>query len=170
VKILIVGTIDAQHDNREEVLCERLQSDLKKRNHEVYLCYLPFKRDLFSAVEQIFAYSLIDTHRSDALITVGYPACFVPHKNDLKVSYLFDCYPQIHEEFTFKLREHKVEERSKIIEAITQAEEKTLKTIKAIFTASTELNDTINKRYGVTGQVLYFDDENISGRIEGALL
>jgi hypothetical protein len=169
MKILITGTIDADFDNREEIFCEQLSTGLIKAGHEVDVCYLPFKRDMLNAAEQIFAYSLVDTMRADALVTVGYPACFVPHRNEKKVSYLFDCYPEIHEDFSFKLREHRVEERIKITEKILIAESRTFKGINKIFAATEELSRNINMRYGVDAEILSLNDKKLVERVESAL-
>lgn len=170
MKLLIIGTIDADYENREEVLCERILVEMEQGGHDVNLIYLPFKRDMLNAAEQIFAYSLVDTAGADAIITVGYPACFVPHSNERKVSYLFDCYPEIHEKFIFQLREHRVEERQRVIEAITLAERKAFAATKRVFTGSEELYLSMNERYGVVAGFLPSDDVDLSKKIECVLL
>ena len=170
MKILIIGTIDADFENREETLCEHLSSEYGNQGYEVDICYLPFKRDMLNAAEQILAYNLVDTAHADALITVGYPACFVPHRNEKKVCYLFDCYPEIHENFSYKLREHRVEERIKIAERITIAERKTFKSIRHIFAATEELSQRLYIHYGITVKFLPLNDVYLVERIERALL
>ena len=170
MKILIIGTVDADYNDREEVLCERLFYELGQREHDVDVIYLPFKRDMLNAVEQIMAYSLVNSARADALITIGYPACFVSHPGNKKISYLFDCYPEIHEKFGFKLREHRVEERVKIIENITIAEENALVEAKAVFVASEKLQHYVNTRYKINGCLLLADDTNMADRIEEQLV
>ena len=169
MKILIICTIDASFTDREEVLCERLSRELAELKCEVDVCYLPFKRDMLNASEQIFAHSLIDTTRADALITIGYPACFIPHKNEHKISYLFDCYPEIHDDFIFRLHEHKVDNRLKITKKITVSEENTFRNIKHIFVATDKLRNEINGRYNIVSSLLHPEDVNFTERVERAL-
>jgi hypothetical protein len=52
MKILIIGTIDADFEDREEAFCECLSAELRKKGHETDVCYLPFKRDMINAAEQ----------------------------------------------------------------------------------------------------------------------
>jgi len=170
LRILIICTIDAKYDNREETLCEHLNEEFMKRGHETDVCYLPFKRDMVSAPEQIYAYSLVNTTHCDALVTIGYPACFVPFNTGKKVCYLFDCYPEIHEDFIFELREFRVDERVKIVEGITRAEGSALGKAAVVFTSSIGLQETLNNRYGIRGQVMATGDMDLPDRIEDALL
>jgi hypothetical protein len=154
VKILIIGSVEPYSYGDEEMLCDGLAVSLKDLGHETDVALLPFKRDMLSAAEQIFAYSLVWTDRADALVTVGYPACFVPHKNGHKVSYLFDCYPDIHENMAFKLREHRAEERMKIIERLQYAERKTFHGTRRIFVGSEILRNDLASRYGVSAETM----------------
>jgi hypothetical protein len=124
---------------------------------------------MLSAVEQIFAYSLVDTTRAEALITVGYPACFVPHRDEKKIIYLFDCYPEIHCGLGFKLREHRVEERLIIAKKITFAESKVFRNAKKIFAATQELSREVSARYSITADVMLPDDADLAERVECAI-
>ena len=169
MKILIICTIDASFADRENVLCGRLSRELEELNYDVDVCYLPFKRDMLNATEQIFAFSLVDTTRADALVTIGYPACFIPHKNEHKVSYLFDCYPEIHSSFIFRLHESKVDERQQIIKKITIAEENAFRNIKHIFVATDKLQSEIYNRYNIATNLLRSEDVNFTERVERAL-
>ena len=169
MKILVIGTIDSGYPGREEALCRDLARGLSKRGHEVDVFFLPFKRDTLNAEEQIFAYSLVDTARADALVTVGYPACFVPHRNGNKASYLFDCYPEIRKALSFELRELRSEERQKTAENILSAERGTLAGIKHVFVATHALSREMLERYGVGADVLRPDGERLSERVGGAM-
>ena len=169
MKILIIGTIDTAFEDREEAFCEYLSGELKMKGYETDVCYLPFKRDMINAAEQVFAYSLVNTSRADAIVTVGYPACFVPHHNEKKVCYLFDCYPEIHDSFSFKLREHRVEERKKIVEGLALAEIKALSKAR-VFMASEELKCEVNARCKTDGHFILPNDVALADRIAGALL
>jgi len=104
MKILIIGTIYADCDDREETLCQHLSSGLKQRGHEIEVCYLPFKRGIDSVTGQIFAYDQVCTNRAEAIITVGYPACFIQHWNEKKVSYIFDIIPEVHSKLCSKIQ------------------------------------------------------------------
>ncbi|MDR0999986.1 MAG: hypothetical protein LBL96_04160 [Clostridiales bacterium] len=168
MKILIIGTIDGNYGNREEPLCEKLRVGLKKLGHETELCFLPFRRDALNAAEQILAYRMVDSSGADALVTVGYPACFIPSTK--KVSYLFDIYPEIHENFSFKLREHRVEERLKMAEKITSAESRVFREANSVFTADDALNSIMRDRYGVRSTVLKPSATDLAKRVECALL
>jgi hypothetical protein len=170
MKIFIIGTIDADFEDREEVLCERLLSELRGLGHETDLAYLPFKRDMLNAAEQILAYSLVDTTDAEAVVTAGYPACFISHHNEKKVSYLFDFYPEIHEDFIFRLREHRVEERNKVVEKIVVAEKRALKRTKKVFVNSMQLHKSMNGQYNIETQLLHYDDSDLAETIENMLL
>ena len=162
MNIIIAGALHADKSYEEKLLVKLLEKKLKQIGYTVDSFFLPFGEDSKTIVNEIMAFRMVDVSLCDLLITVGYPACFIEHKN--KKIILFDTYPQLFEYLGTQYGYEDSEENSSIKDLITNME-KIIFQRSDIICFSEILKKDILNRYGIQSQVIklkieenYFDE------------
>lgn len=155
MKVLIAGSIQGDSGYEEKMLVLALVDELKRLNIEVDYFFLPYVRDVLSLPDEIVRMQLIDTSMSDILITVGYPACFIPHRN--KKIFLFQTVPMLFEYWDSEYGVIPDNRYIKIKDIVFNIEKKTFEENK-VYCASNILSEDLEYRYKINSKVYYLPD------------
>ena len=154
MRILIAGSIQGDSGYEEEFIIKNMVNYLNNAGHVVDSFMLPYKRDMLSLPDQILAYQMIDTSIADMLITVGYPACTLRHKN--KIVYVLEMSPMLHEYWDSEYGVIANAQYSRIYETINNLERQVLSDAKKIVCNSQLLCDDIARIYSLQAILGYY--------------
>lgn len=152
MNIMIIGSVNSFSCYEEEQLVVFLTKELKSMGHMVDNFLLPYKPQGLTVLDQIFAYNLLDVSSAELLITIGYPACTISHKN--KICYLLEASPMFHEYWDTEYGILGNHQYSRILITLNEIEHKRLSEAKAVFCNSIALCEDLNKRCSITTNYL----------------
>lgn len=159
MKILIVASIQADCFYEEKYFTPILAEELKKKGHEVDYIFLPFYKDSLALIEQIVAYSTLEVDCADMLITVGYPACFIPHDN--KVIYLMDRLPRFFEYYNSQYGVLDTPQYSRIKSNVINIEKECFSSCFKLICNSNILQKDIKECHNIDSYIAYLPVINI---------
>jgi len=152
MKILICGSVPSFSYHDEELLVKEIEKELLDAGNIVDTFLLPFKHDILSLLDQIMLYQMLNVSEADLLITVGYPACTIPHKN--KVIYLMETIPDLFERFNLDNYVFKNKQYLDIKDKLICIEKRTFYEAQKVFCGSTLFLNDLQQRYVLNGEVL----------------
>jgi len=152
MKILICGSVPSFSYHDEEVLVKGIEKELLDAGHVVDSFLLPFKHDILSLLDQILVYQMMNVSEADLLITVGYPACTIPHRN--KVIYLMETIPDLFERFDLDSYTFKYKQYCGIKDKLMKIEKKTFDEARKVFCGSSLFLKDLQQRYNIKSEVL----------------
>ncbi len=153
MKILIVASIQADCFYEEKYFTPILAEELKKKGHKVDYLFLPYYKDSLALIEQIVAYSSLKIDDSDMLITIGYPACFIPHNN--KFIYLMDRSSRFFEYYNCQYGVLDTPQYSRIKKNVIDIEKKCFSSCRKLICNSNILKKDIKKCHNIDSYVAY---------------
>ena len=154
MNILIGGSLESCTGQEELEIANGIKTALVKQGHTVDSFMLPFEPDFQAIPEQIAALQLFALESTDLLITVGYPAMFLPHPR--KSVYLLKTAPMAHEYWGTQYGTLDNPSFYRIKVAIHEAEQKYLKQVRTIVCGSQLLQRDLIERYGISSTVGYY--------------
>lgn len=154
MRIIIVGSIQGDGGYEEKEICELLRVQYTKQGHSVEMMFLPYERNILSLPEQLMAYTLMDFSDCDALITVGFPACMLSHKN--KICYLLQTEPTIAEYYSTKYGVLQTGQYNGIKSVFTKSMKQALSEAKKVVAASKLLASDLESDYGIEAEAICY--------------
>lgn len=154
MNILIAGSVQGDGSYEEAELCLLLERELRAAGHMVDRFLLPYERNILSLPEQILAYSLLEIHSCDLLITVGYPACVLRHPN--KVCYLLQMEPMLAEYWDSPYGVLANLQYSNLLFSVQDSNRSALREAKSVFCCSQLLAEDIQKTYEIQCRILLY--------------
>jgi len=152
MKIMVAAAVTANSSWEERVFAEALCTEIKRQGHQTDFFFLPVVNELLSLPEQMVMFGMLDIENSaDLLITIGYPAFALPHKN--KVICLFSITPELNEAWDTEYGMLATPQYVSLKEALYQAELRCFEGQK-IICASRLLAEDIKNRYGNSPSVI----------------
>jgi len=152
MKILICGSVPSFSYHDEELLVKGIEKELIDAGYIVDTFLLPFKHDILSLIDQILVYQMMNVSEAELLITVGYPACTIPHRN--KVMYLVETIPDLFERFDLDSQIFKNKQYCDIKDKLMRIEKKTFDEARQVFCGSSLFLKDLQQRYNIKGEVL----------------
>ena len=165
MNILIGGSLESCTGAEELQIATALADTLKAQGHTTDMFMLPYEPDAQGLPEQITALHMLTLESTDLLITVGYPALFLPHAR--KSCYLLKTAPMLFEYWDTEYGALYNPSFYRIKEAVTKAERRCLQESKTIVCGSNLLRQDLEGRYSIQPHVCYYpafadeiEDEN----------
>ena len=154
LNILIAGSVESCSTNEEQQIAECLLVELANQGHSVDMFMLPYEPDTQGLPEQIAALHLLRIESVDLLITVGYPAMFLPYHK--KSTYLLKTASMLYEYWDTQYGTLYNPSFFRIKEAIINAEKHSLHQTQMVTCGSQLLQEDLQSRHGIESTVSYY--------------
>lgn len=146
MKIMVASAVTANCSWEERTFTEALVGELNRQGHKVDFFFLPIVNELLSLPEQMVMLGMLDVGDDiELLITIGYPAFAIPHRN--KAVCLFSLVSELNEAWDTEYGILGSPQYLALKEALQQAELRCFEGTR-LFCSSGLLSQDIKSRFG----------------------